>query len=57
MRAWCRELELAGKVSTFSVGWRPGEPFDAVFDIESLAFRLPDLGGEPWVRYRGGEIE
>ena len=57
VRAWCRELELAGKVSTFSVGWRPGEPFDAVFDIESLAFRLPDLGGEPWVRYRGGEIE
>ena len=57
VRAWCRELELAGKVSSFSVEWRPGQPFDAIFDIESLAFRLPDLGGEPWVRYRDGEIE
>ncbi len=57
VRAWCRELELAGRVSTFSVQWTPSKPFDAILDIESLAFRLPDLGGEPWVRFRAGEIE
>jgi hypothetical protein len=57
VRAWCRELELAGRVSSFSVQWKPSEPFDAILDIESLAFRLPDLGGEPWVRFRAGGIE
>jgi hypothetical protein len=57
VRAWCRELELAGTVSAFSVQWKPNQPFDAILDIESLAFRLPDLGGEPWVRFRAGEIE
>ena len=58
-RAFCMELDMAGKIREGKLSWSAGEDFKAVLQVESLGLSMPDYDdySSDWVRFQGGRIQ
>ncbi len=58
-RAFCMELDMAGRIREGQLSWSVGEDFKAVLRVESLGLSMPDYDdySSDWVRFKNGRIQ